>query len=440
MSTKKDILLLGATGYTGRLTASYLLKHVSRSSFSLQLAGRSKSKLDALAAELKRDNLSLDGVEFILIDVTNDGQLERAVKDVRVVINTVGPFWSWGTPVVRACARNGVHYVDITGEWPWVHKIIQEYDFLATKTGAIIVPCCGYDSVPGDVSAYTSVRTLQAHNPTLTAGDCTTAYNQNASPSGGTLSTAISFMEDVPSWRIRESSRPYALSPAIGKRAAWPRFTYSFPSNLSDIQGCYWVMRGINTAVVRRTWGLLHVNSLRNKSEASEPSLKPYGPEFQYEEFMQTASIWRSFATSFVIFFGMVMMSFAPVRWVAKKLVSSAGSNPPLEVLEKRWFTTTNITSSAPSPGTPQVHAQTVVKGRGDPGYLVTAVFLGEAALTLLPPSFDKLTSLAKRGGVLTPMSALGEPYIERLKKSGRINIESKIIRERVSSSSKKTQ
>ncbi|KDQ20242.1 hypothetical protein BOTBODRAFT_101389 [Botryobasidium botryosum FD-172 SS1] len=440
MSTKKDILLLGATGYSGRLTAAYLLKHPARSTFSLQLAGRSKAKLDALAAQLRADSLSLDGVEFVLIDVTNDSQLERAVKDARVVINTVGPFWLWGTPVVRACARNGVHYVDINGEWPWVHKIIQEYDFLATKTGAVIVPCCGFDSVPGDVSAYVSVRTLQAHNPALTAGDSTTAYNVKGGVSGGTVSTAITFMESIPRWRMSQSSRPYALSPVIGKRAAWPRFLYSFPPSLSSIQGGYWVMRGINTAIVRRTWGLFYTNSLRNSSQASEPSTKPYGPEFLYDEFMQTASVFHSFATSFMLFSTMVLMMFAPVRWIAKRVVPSAGSGPPPEVLEQRWAKITNITSSAPSPGQRQTHVQTIFKGRGDPGYLLTAIFLGEAALTLLPPSFDGLTSLAKRGGVLTPMSALGEGYIERLKRSGRIEIDSKVITERASASAKKTQ
>ena len=144
MSDKSDIFVLGATGFTGNLITRYLSAHPQRSQFSLALGARSPKKLKALVNKL---NLSESSVKLVQVDVTDEGDVERAVRSTRVVINTVGPYWLWGTPVVRyvsrefmnyfvtypffiinrSCVRNGVHYVDLTGETHWIKKIIQEY-------------------------------------------------------------------------------------------------------------------------------------------------------------------------------------------------------------------------------------------------------------------------------------------------------------------------
>ena len=150
MSDKSDILVLGATGFTGNLITRYLSVHPQRSQFSLALGARSPRKLNALVKKL---NLSEPSVKLVLVDVTDEVDVERAVCSARVVINTVGPYWLWGTPVVRyvstefmkyfvnwfmpdiifffarSCVRNGVHYVDLTGETHWTKKIIREYVF-----------------------------------------------------------------------------------------------------------------------------------------------------------------------------------------------------------------------------------------------------------------------------------------------------------------------
>lgn len=117
-----DIILLGATGFTGRLVARYLAAHPQRGRFTWVVAARSPAKLEALAKELK---LSPD-VGLVILDVTNEKDVERVVKTARVVINTVGPFHRYGTPVVKACVLNAVHYVDTTGETPWIWDIIRE--------------------------------------------------------------------------------------------------------------------------------------------------------------------------------------------------------------------------------------------------------------------------------------------------------------------------
>lgn len=124
MSDKTDLLVLGATGFTGRLITRYLSVHPQRSVFTFAVGARSSAKLQKLLEELNLQNVST--IRTVQVDVTNPADIERAVKSTRVVINTVGPFWRWGTPVVEACARHGVHYVDLTGETVWIWRIIRQ--------------------------------------------------------------------------------------------------------------------------------------------------------------------------------------------------------------------------------------------------------------------------------------------------------------------------
>jgi len=124
MPPKTDLLILGATGYTGRLITRYLSEHPQRSGFTFAVGARSRAKLTSLLENLGL--LNDDTIGLVHVDVTRPAEVEEAVKSTRVVINTVGPYWYWGTPVVAACAKYGVHYVDITGETWWIRKIIRE--------------------------------------------------------------------------------------------------------------------------------------------------------------------------------------------------------------------------------------------------------------------------------------------------------------------------
>lgn len=122
MSPKTDVLVLGATGFTGRLITRYLSVHPQRNAFTFAVGARSPAKLQTLLEDL---NLHKDSrISTVQVDVTSQPDVERAVKTTRVVINTVGPYWRWGTPVVEACAKHGVHYVDLTGETVWMKHII----------------------------------------------------------------------------------------------------------------------------------------------------------------------------------------------------------------------------------------------------------------------------------------------------------------------------
>lgn len=129
MSDRSDILVLGATGHTGRLITRYLSQHSLRNNFTLAVGARSPTKLQRI---LEEDNLRKDSsIRIVQVDVTKEVEVERAVKSTHVVINTVGPFWRWATPVVKACAKFGVHYVDVTGETVWIRHIILQYVHLS---------------------------------------------------------------------------------------------------------------------------------------------------------------------------------------------------------------------------------------------------------------------------------------------------------------------
>lgn len=199
--TQADIIVLGATGCTGRLITRYLAAHpqFTQGLFSFSVAARSQSKLHTLVQQLSLPPT----INVVQVDITDDTDLEKAVRSAKVVINAVGPYWPSGLPVVRcvaeispnllfffttvlrACAINGIHYLDLTGETHWIKEIIDRcvsrcsillsityascfrYDYIATKTGAIIVPSCGLESIPSDLSAFLGNKTLKSHGTCL---------------------------------------------------------------------------------------------------------------------------------------------------------------------------------------------------------------------------------------------------------------------------------
>ncbi|KAI0800124.1 Saccharopine dehydrogenase-domain-containing protein [Fomes fomentarius] len=197
-----DILVLGATGFTGRLIVRRLHNHPEHSSFTFAIGARSKAKGEALINSLGVDST----VPVVEINLSRYDEVEKVVKDAKVILNVAGPFWLWGQNVVRACAANGKRYVDLTGEPYFVRRIIDHYDALATKTGAIIVPACGFDSIPADLLVHLSNRTLKnALGPQAQLGLSQTFYDLVGGVSGGSLATLLTGIEqfkDIPARRL----------------------------------------------------------------------------------------------------------------------------------------------------------------------------------------------------------------------------------------------
>ncbi|OCH89442.1 NAD(P)-binding protein [Obba rivulosa] len=431
-----DILVLGATGFTGRLITRYLASHPERASFKFAVAARSKSKLEDL---VKTYELG-DDVERLQVDVTDADQVDAAVRRARVVINTVGPYWRWGTPVVQACARHGKHYVDLSGETHWNRSIIDKYDHLAMKTRAIIVPACGFDSVPADLLVLLSNTTLKrAAGTHTTLAASQTFYRVRGGVSGGTLATIISALEDVPPQTIRASTSDYYLSPAIrGAHSPRMRLAYPEPRAMGTF-GTFFPMAQPNRAVVQRTWGLHALAAVSPTgynlprhvaAQMEEVQARVYGPQFTYQEAMVLPVPGRVPAVLFSVGFmltAVILTVFRPVRQLLWKFLPKSGEGPSETLMQNGWVKATNYTSSVPTSAQPALHVKSAMRGRGDPGYLLTSVMIAESALALLLDN-AQLPPLAHAGGVLTPASALGEVLMRRLEKTGRVEFESVIL------------
>ncbi|KAF5317401.1 hypothetical protein D9611_003935 [Ephemerocybe angulata] len=378
-----DILVLGATGFTGRLITRYLTSHRQKSLFRLALGARSEDKLKKLVEDEK---VAEKVDELVTVDVSNFESLERAVKKTRIIINTVGPFWLFGTPVVAACVRNNVHYVDLTGESTWIKRIIAEYDFAATKNHTIIVPSCGYDSVPSDIAAWLANKTLKTYaavhrpdEPFIGIKSSISAHKVRGGISGGTFASVLATFNDTPTKVLRETSVPYSLSPVSGGAQPKPKLLYDLvvPS-VRHIVGGFWMMRQTNAWLVQRTFGLyealgqeVHLSGICPQDIRSMVDKMRYGPQFMYDEFMETPSKMSALITSiFLVSSFFLLRFFKPFRWLAAKVVPKSGDGPSDEEMEKGSITLTNVTTSD---STPPIKVQTTITGKGDPGYLLTA-------------------------------------------------------------------
>ncbi|KAG9104014.1 hypothetical protein FRC07_009866, partial [Ceratobasidium sp. 392] len=263
----------------GRLLVEYIGIHKVAPSLRIALGGRTLSKVQELAN--KSSHLLV-----VHVDVSDPESVDAAVSKARVVINLAGPFWHHGPTVVRSCAKHGVHYVDLTGEPYFVAKIIEEYDYLAHKTGACIIPASGFDSIPSDLAAYLSIQTLEKKlsnsgvDAPLNIKSVGAHTVKGFGISGGTAATAISEFEEVPmSAQIKGSG--WGLSPGTSSSlphfhytksnsmkvpgppdfSPLPKILYTLPHIHPTIYGGFFPMSTANEPIVRRSWGLRRLHS-----------------------------------------------------------------------------------------------------------------------------------------------------------------------------------
>jgi short subunit dehydrogenase-like uncharacterized protein len=277
--TNYDVVLYGASGFVGKQTVQYFAERASEG-VRWAIAGRDRSKLESVKAEVGID------VDILVADSQDKTAIDAIVSQTRVLLNTAGPFALYGNAIVDACVRFRTHYVDITGETPWVKGLIDRYHVCAAADGTRIIPCCGFDSVPSDLGAYLLVRYLQRELGT----DCTQvkAYYQAAGGfNGGTLASGLNMFD---SGKLEQLGNPFLLNPPE-----------SFPTNIDrhrdptspqyDADLETWVspffMGVVNTRIVRRSWALFdRVASLEeNRWQES------YGTDFSYQEYFKIALI-----------------------------------------------------------------------------------------------------------------------------------------------------
>ncbi|KAL5531759.1 hypothetical protein ACEPAF_5321 [Sanghuangporus sanghuang] len=414
-----DVLLVGATGYVGRLITRYLVTHRERDSFKFGIAGRPKADLDKLVSDL-----NLSDIQLFIVDVTDDESIKTLLSEAnpKVVLTTVGPYMKLGKPLARACARNGVHYVDITGEAPFVKDIIAELDTVASKTKAILVPSCGFDSIPSDAVAFLAALTLRATLESMDqdgianvgVAESHTRIRARGGVSGGTIASYLNLLDTVSRKEFAASQAPDFISPIKLRESHSIKFVSSLPIVRPKQYGSLFPLLPYNISVVQRTRGLFQTNEEKYDANATDNVnlLPAYSDDYWHTESWASPNRFSAFFSSLRVALSSTFMMFRPLRQLAKRFLPAPGQGPSEEALPKGSLEMHNISISTPLPST---------------GYALTSVMAPEVALALLMPR-EKLPPLAHQGGILTPMTALGPLLIERLSATGKFEFESRVL------------
>ena len=395
-----DIVVFGATGFVGRLTAAYLVR-AAPAGTRIALGGRSRAKLERTRAEL--GGTAADW-PLVVADSHDAPALQALAESTTAVATTVGPYLKYGLPLVEACAAAGTHYADLTGETLFMRRSIDAAGGAAKAGGARIVHTCGFDSIPSDLG----VLLLHEHAKQTGAGDLekTTLVVRaiRGGASGGTVDSMRASVDEAKADKAarRVMADPYALSP---DRAAEPDLGNERdpmgPIRDEELGGWLapFVMGTVNTRVVRRS------NALQGYA---------YGRALRYRELMLTGSLplgpVKAAGVSAVLGGLIAGLSIKPTRAILDRVLPDPGEGPDEKARDRGFFKID--THARTSTGELLVCR---ITAPGDPGYKATAVMLGEAALALALDG-ERLPDAA---GVLTPATAMGTALVERLRAAG---------------------
>lgn len=390
-----DIILVGATGYVGALIADVLAARAGGNQLRWAMAGRNAGKLavvkDALGTRGER-------VATIVADTAARAEMDSIAAQTKVVLTTVGPYAKYGSELVAACAAAGTDYCDLTGEAPWIQRMIDAHQDAAVASGARIVPCCGFDSIPSDLGVFflnEEVRKRTGH-------PCTAirmrVKSMKGGASGGTIASMMNLVEEA----IGDSSvramlaNPFALNPKGARQG--PRQPGAVPVTYDGAAGSWtapFVMGAINTRVVHRS------NALMNYA---------YGRDFQYDEAMMTGGGVLGAPAAIAVTGAMgafgLAAAFPPTRALLNRFVlPKPGEGPTAEQRERGSYELLFLGTAADG-----TTFKARVTGDRDPGYGSTAKMIAEAAMCL-----SELPAEDVAGGFWTPASAMGTQLIERL-------------------------
>jgi short subunit dehydrogenase-like uncharacterized protein len=390
-----DVVVFGATGFVGRLTAAYLAAGAAGDA-RVGLAGRSRERLEEVRSSL---GAAAADWPLLAVDSSDPAAMRKLAGATRVVATTVGPYMKYGLGLVEACAQAGTDYADLTGEVLFMRETIDRFHGVATTSGARIVHNCGFDSIPSDLGVFV----LHQHAGELE--DTTFAVRaMRGGASGGTLASLTGQLDEMRAdpRKARIAADPYALSPDrerepdLGDERDLRGVRHD--DDLGMWQGPF-VMASINTRVVRRS------NALQDWA---------YGRRFRYREVMGFGDglSGRAMATGLAGGVGALVggLSFGPTRAVLDRVLPSPGEGPS-EKTQRTGFFRIDVHARTPD-GARHVCR---IAAPGDPGYAATAVMLGQSALCLAQDG----ERLPDRAGVLTPATAMGDALVERLRAAG---------------------
>lgn len=392
-----DLIVYGATSFVGQILTRYLVEHVGvNKTVNWAIAGRSASKLDALKTSL---GTAGDDLTVIIADADNADALAHMAKSTRVIATTVGPYALYGEALVKACAENGTDYCDLCGEAYWIKRMIVKYADAAKQSGARIVSCCGFDSIPSDLG----VHFLQQHGQQRFGryfNSIKLAVNaMKGGASGGTLASmieAVNAAKSDPKLR-KDMNNPYILCPEIPD-LRHPQVSIKGPAYDADFQrwSAPFIMEAINARVVLRSNMLLGM---------------AYGDDFLYREQMITGKGFKGRLSAIGLTAGLglfaVTVIINPLRaFMQRYVLPKPGEGPSPEAQLAGYFDLSLLGKNEDGK-TLKVR----VTGDRDPGYGCTAKMLAQASLCL---AFD-VTQEQCNGGFWTPATAMGDQLTDRL-------------------------
>ena len=403
---KTDLIVFGATGFTGKLVIEYLIKNygTKNQKFTWAIAGRDKAKLE----ELKQSFIGIDSqsvnIETYVADSFNSQSLDILTSSCRIIISTVGPYLKYGLPLVESCVKNHTNYCDLTGEVPFIRESIDLFHEKALNNKCRVIHSCGFDSIPSDLGVLLLQKnSLEKFNKVC---EKVNLYVRSikGGVSGGTISSMINIKKYIHSHPDKRNvlKSPYSLNPIdkINNSTRQPvlksvRWDNSFNKWTSPF-----LMSGVNTRVVQRT------NAIAEFS---------YGENFRYNEVSSFDSGLNGFLKAFnmlmTLFFLQLSLRTNLLIWVLKKTIFPKPGEGPSKHKMKNGFFKMKIIGFIN-----KIRKNSVtVTGDSDPGYSATAKMLTESAICILLNE----NRIPKKYGVLTPASGIGLILIERLKEKG---------------------
>ncbi|MBF7073883.1 saccharopine dehydrogenase NADP-binding domain-containing protein [Glaciecola sp. MH2013] len=390
-----DFILYGASSFVGQIMTEYLASYQAES-FTWAIAGRSETKL----LELK-ERLNIQSVAHFLADADDEAALSDLCSKAKAIVSTVGPYALYGETLVKLCAQSGTDYCDLTGEPQWIKAMLEKYENDAKASGARIVHCTGFDSIPSDLGVF-KLQHLAIERYSRAADSVKMRVRRiKGAASGGTIASMLNVIKeakDNPALR-KVLVNPYVLCPPEhGFTLRQKNHKKAEYDNAMKVWTMPFVMAAINERIVHRS------NALQNNL---------YGENFRYDEAMTAKTGFQAWTFTLGLGAFMVAASISPLRrFLANKVLPKPGEGPSEEeqlsgMFDMRFYA--NIDG----------HDLCVkVYGDRDPGYGSTAKMLAQSVLCL-SKDIPEL-----KGGFWTPASAMGDKLISRLAQHAGVSIE----------------
>jgi short subunit dehydrogenase-like uncharacterized protein len=347
-------------------------------------------------------------------------QLEALARKTKLIITTVGPFMFYGEPVLAACANNGTHYLDCTGEVPWIYDMIAKYDALAKQNNSIIIPECGLDSVPADMMAYTLAREVRKRYNTACERVIMTLYDAKTGVSGGTSLTMLELFNNYSLTHLAKSMHPYSLSPVkadntVGSPTGsllYRAFGMLSVPELGGVQTTG-LMASVDECITHRSWGLYS----QTAKSSNDPSIS-YGPRFRFNEYMRASGLISGLLIKLAIGSVGLLLALPPTRWILAPLIKSfviqaPGQGPSKESMKNDFMSYKGVGVAENGKGKVTAKLDTACGG-----YQATAITLSAAAQVILRGRLADTEAGRLGGGILTP-ATLGEEYVRTLNEFG---------------------